>query len=103
MHAIGDLVGRLDLDLAEPCTLQTRAVLVERQRAGDAADEAPALGPLGGREVVRRDDVADPEAATGAEHAAHLGEHRALSVDRLITQLEMTTSTDASGSGMSSM
>ena len=39
------------------------------ERAGDAADVASALGAVGGREPVLGDDVGDPDAAAGAEHA----------------------------------
>src|SRR4249920_3481577 len=78
VHAVRDVVSGLDLDLAEPRTLQTRAALVERQRAGDASDEAPSLGPRRGREVIGRHDVADPDPAARLEHATHLLEHREL-------------------------
>ena len=96
MHAIADLVGRGDRDVGEPGRGQAVAVLAKRERTGDAADVAAALGAVGGGEVVLGDDVADmpirpPGVAPGTISANTAG----LSVDRLITQLEITTSTDA--------
>ena len=58
--------------------LEPGSVLREGQRAGDAADEAAALGPLGGGQGIVRDDVADPDPAAGLQHAGDLGEDRGL-------------------------
>src|SRR5688572_21371115 len=69
------LVRRLDLDRVEARTPELRVVLAERQGARDAPRPAPSLGAVLRGEVVRCDDVADPEAAARAKHAMHLGEH----------------------------
>ena len=52
MHAVGDLVGRGDLDAREPSGLQAAAVFGEGQGTGDAADVVAAFGSLFWCEVV---------------------------------------------------
>jgi len=87
----------------EPRRGETVEVLAAGQGTGDAPDVGAALGPVCWGEVVLGDDVGDPDPTTRCEDPEHLGEHGGLSVDRLITQLEITTSTALSGSGMFSM
>ncbi len=48
------------------------------------------------------DHIVDLQPAAGPEHAECLGEDLALSSVRLITQLEMITSTEASSAGSAS-
>ena len=96
VHAVGDLVRELDRDVLEAGRLEPGLVLALRERAGDAADVAAALGALVGREPVLGDDVADPDpparlAARGAISVSTAG----LSTERLITQFEITTSTES--------
>ena len=71
-------VGRFQDDIGEPGGLEAGPVLAERQRAGDAAGEAAALGPLGGGQAVVGDDVAHAHPAARAEDAGDLGEDGAL-------------------------
>ena len=66
-------------------------------------DVRAALGALFRSQAAFGDDVEDPEPSAGPQDAAVSGTTAALSVDRLITQFEMTTSTAASGRGISSM
>ena len=86
-----------DLDVGEPGGGQPCANSVARQRAGDAAGVGRHVGAGGLVHVRVGDDVRDREAAARAQDPRRLGEHRALSAARLMTQLEMTTSTEASG------
>ena len=78
MHAVGGLVGGGDADVGEANLAQSGGVLGEGQRAGDAADVAAPLGPVGGGERVVGDDVADPDPPAGTQHPEHLGEDRGL-------------------------
>ena len=52
--------------------------------------------------MVLRNDVRDADAPAGPQDPGSV-RTLALSVDRLITQFEITTSTDSAGSGTSSM
>jgi len=80
------------------------AVWSVRGSVGSDDGRAHAVGGLsGGGEVVLGDDVGDAEASCGFEDPEVSVNTAGLSVDRLMTQVEMTTSTDASGSGMSSI
>src|SRR3990170_2312607 len=74
-HLVGHPVRRNDRDRLEPRQLKPALVLLQRERPGDATHEAPPLGPLLRRELVRRDHVRDTQAAAGPEHAMHLREH----------------------------
>src|SRR6266540_4306171 len=77
-HAVGDLMGGAhpDIDKANPA--QSSLIFVEREGSGDAAGIAPALGSMGGREVVAGDDVADVDPPAWAQDPRHLGEYRGL-------------------------
>ena len=83
---------------------ELRAVVLLLERAGDAAD--PELdvrggcrpGPRRGRRRRRRRSGRRASARGTPRRST-----RSLSAERLITQLEMMTSTDASGSGMCSI
>ena len=86
----------------EPGVRQRLLELGARERAGDAARPLRHVGARGLVHVVVGDDVGDREAAAGAQHARRLAQHGGLSPERLMTQLEMTTSTDASGERASS-
>src|SRR6185436_13453898 len=67
-----------DRDVDEAGGRQASPVLGEGQCAGDTAAVGAALGALGGREVVVRDDVADANAAAGPKDAGDLVEDRGL-------------------------
>src|SRR3954447_21170918 len=96
-------VGRADLDVDQAGGGERRAELVLGERAGDAAGPLR-HGGLGGVVHVRvGDDVGDGEPAVGLQHARRLAEHPELVAGEVDDAVEMTTSTDASGSGMSSM
>ena len=98
------LVGRRDADVREARRPKAVLVLGERQRPGDAADVAAALGALGGVRSSVGHDVGDPRGARPARSTRCISANtRGLSVDRLMTQLEITTSTVLAGSGISSM
>ena len=53
--------------------------------------------------MVLGDDVGDPDPPAGVSTRNISASTAGLSTDRLITQLEMTTSTEPSGSGTSSI
>ena len=99
MHALAGLAGELDPDILEPGAVERLLVLADRERAGDAAAVGASLGALLGSEPVLGDDVADRDATAGRQHAGELANTAGLSVDRLITQLEIATSTLSAGSG----
>ncbi len=48
VHAVRDLVRELDADLLEAGRFEPGLVLALRERAGDTADVAAALGAIGG-------------------------------------------------------
>ena len=54
VHTVGHAVGELHLDVDESHARQALAVLLLRERTGDAADVAPALGAVLGREAGPR-------------------------------------------------
>ena len=64
-------------------------------------DVAASLGSLGRVEVVLRGDVVAPEATIGRSTRSVSANTAALLMERLITQLELTTSTEESGSSTS--
>jgi hypothetical protein len=76
VDAVGDLVGRGDLDAGEPGVGESVAVLGDGQGAGDAADVVAAFGAVGLGEVVLGDDVGDAEPPARLEDSVRLGEHR---------------------------
>ena len=78
MESVGDRVGRADLDVDEANGREARFVLCKRQRAGNAADVAPARGALLGRERVVGDDIADADPPAGSKDAGDLAEDRRL-------------------------
>ena len=78
VHAVGDLRGEAEVGVDEPGSGQPVEVLTPRQPAGDAADLAAALGPLGRGDVVLGDDVGDPDPSAGRQHPEHLGDHLGL-------------------------
>ena len=88
-----------------PASAQAGLVLGERERARDAADVGAALGALLRRSGRPRRTMSEmPDASAGPQHArGSRGTRRALSEARLTTQLLITTSIDAAGSGMASM
>ena len=96
-------MGWRDRDLAQTDGLEPGSVFREGQGARDAAHEAATLGAIVGGQGVVRDDVADADPATGSQHRAISPRTAALSVERLMTQLLMTTSTEASPSGIDSI
>lgn len=103
MQAWLGLVGGCDADSSEPGGPEQIGVFALGEGAVGAAGPLLRLGALGRVEIIVGDDVADPQAAAGRGTRNASARVRGLSVDRLITQLEMTTSTLAPGSGMSSM
>ena len=92
---------RLDADRVEPGGRELRAVLALVERAGDAADPQedvlPDLAP-GCRPASRRRTPRTGRPASARETPP--ASTRSLSADRLMTQFEMMTSTESSGSGM---
>src|SRR6185436_3057596 len=90
--------GVLEADVA-----QQREEFFVAQRAGDAPSPQRHARAHGLRQRAAHDDVAHREAPTRLEHAERLGEYGALVAERLMTQLEMMTSTELRGSGMFSM
>ena len=110
-----DAYAGLDATIAEAACSWTRCVsristsarpasaapleLAAGQRAGDAAGPLLHVGAGGVVHVLVGDHVGDGEAAARPQYAGGLAQHLRLSPERLITQLEMTTSTLASGSG----
>ena len=76
MEAVADAVGRRDRDVDEADRLEPGPILGERERAGDAADEAAALRPLRGGQRVVGDDVADAHPAARSQDPGDLGEDR---------------------------
>jgi hypothetical protein len=103
VHAVADRVGEGHRDPGEARLGQLGLVLGLGQGPGDAAHVAAALGPLLGGEAVLGDDVADAQAAPGLRTRKVSANTAGLSTDRLITQLEITTSTVSAGSGICSM
>src|SRR4030067_834121 len=61
VHAVGDLVRGLDLDLREADPRELALVLGERHRPRDAAGEVAAFGSVLQPELVSGADVAAPE------------------------------------------
>ena len=79
-------------------------ILLLGQRAGDAADPELHAAPHLRRHLAPDHDVGHGEAAAGLEHAERLARAPVrLSAERLMTQLEMITSTELSGSGIASI
>ena len=78
-------------------------VFVVGQGAGNTANpQFHTLANLG-RYFALDDYIGDGEAAARLEHAESLLQHASLSAERLMTQLEMITSTELSGSGICSI
>ena len=69
------------------------------ERAGNAPDPEQQVRRISA-DVTASDDIGDGEPATGLQDAKGLAEHPVLVSGRLITQFEMMTSTELSGSGM---
>ena len=88
-----------DLDVLESRGAQLALELVGGQGAGDAAGPLLHVGPGGLVHVGVGDDVGDGEAPAGRSTRAASAKTAGLSPERLITQLEMITSTESSGSG----
>jgi hypothetical protein len=74
-------------------------------------DSAPTTQPTVAARSVRSssvraildDDIGNADPSAVAQDTEHFGEHRRLVGERLMTQLEMTTSTLSSGSGIASI
>ena len=104
MHPVDDLVGGGDADGGESRCGQAFPVLGEGQGAGDAADVAAALGAVRFRSGRRRRGCRRRRSGRPGRSTRKLSaKTAALFPDRLITQLEMITSTVWSGSGIDSM
>ena len=91
-------------DLLEAGRLEPGLVLALRERARDAADEAPtlrALAPALSSSSATTSLI--PIRPPGLSTRAISVSTAALSTERLITQFEMTTSTESAGSGISSI
>ena len=94
----------LDRDLLEARRLEPGLVLALRERAGDAADVARRARPA--RRAVRWSSATTsliPIRPPGLSTRAISVSTAALSTERLITQFEITTSTESAGSGISSI
>ena len=96
-------MGFADLDRSESDGEKLALVLILGQRPCNAA--GPLLHVLAGGlvHVGIGDHVADREPAAGAKYPGCLAKDAGLLPERLMTQLEMTTSTDSSDSGISSI
>jgi hypothetical protein len=103
VEAVDDLVGERDRHLREAGGGQPGLVLGLGQRAGDAADVAAPLGPLLGVRWSSATTSLAPRRPPGLRTRKVSANTAGLSTDRLTTQLEITTSTVAAGSGMASM
>src|SRR5205823_9745717 len=57
VHPVGELVGRLDLDIRESRGAKERSVFGEAERSGDASHVRPARGPVRRRQFVVGHDV----------------------------------------------
>ena len=90
-------------DAGKADRLQQVAVLRLGKGAVGAADPLLGLGELAGVDAVVGGDIGDAQPPPGRRTRKASTRTRGLSADRLMTQLEMTTSTCPSGSGMSSM
>ena len=97
-----DAVRFGDLDVDEPGLGQRSVELGAGEGAGDAAGPLLHVAAGGVVHVLVGDHVGDREAPAGLSTRAASRSTRCLSPARLITQLEITTSTASSGSGMSS-
>ena len=97
MHAVGDRVRELDLDVDEAGGCQPVPYSETDSAPAMQPDVAPALGAIGGRQAVLGDDVGDPDPPAGPEHPGDSANTAALSGERLTTQFEMTTSTRLGG------
>ena len=93
---------RFDVDCFESRARSASAVAVFLERAGDAADPelhaAPKRLPACRRPRTTTSDTAKRPPGFSTRKASAMT--RSLSADRLITQFEMITSTELSGSGM---
>ena len=95
--------SRFDADVFESGPGELRDVLVIAQRAGHAADPQLHALPDCGRHLAANDDIGDGEPSPGFSTRNASRSTRSLSPERLITQFEMITSTELSGSGMCSI
>jgi hypothetical protein len=103
VHAVCDLVCELDADLLEAGRLEPGEVLTLRERARDAADIGTTLGPSLPAEAVSATTSLTPTRPPGFSTRAISVSTTGLSVERLITQFEITTSTESAGNGICSM
>ena len=87
----------------KPAADQFRSIVGLFQCACDAAHPEQHALTDGGRNFAARHNVRDSETATGRSTRKASRRTRDLSAERLMTQLEMTTSTELSGSGMFSI
>ena len=99
----GGLGRESHLGIREPDGGQPVQVLGAGQGAGDAADVGASLGALCGVTSSSATTSEIPMRPPGPARGTSRPARPACRSDRLMTQLEITTSTDSSGSGTSSM
>jgi hypothetical protein len=103
VHAVGDLVRERDVDLVEAGRPEARLVLAFRERSGDAPTKLPRSARSAEESRSSATTSLIPILPPGFSTRAISVNTAGLSVERLITQLEITTSTDSAGSGIASM
>ena len=95
--------GGFDLDVSKSGALKFAAIVIFFESARDASDpQQHTLANLG-QHFAASHNVGDGEATSWFQHAKRFAEHAVFVRERLITQFEMTTSTELSGSGMCSI
>ena len=103
VHAVRCLERRRDLDVGEAGRLQAFAVLGEGQGSGDAADEEPRSARSAGVRWSSATTSEMPRRPPGRRTRKVSANTAGLSMERLMTQLEITTSMVLPGNGMASM
>ena len=103
VHPVRDRVRELDADVLEARSLEPRLVLALRERSGDATDVRAALAPFRRGQVSSATMSLIPMRPPGLRTRAISVSTAGLSTDRLMTQLEITTSTEFAGSGICSI
>ena len=88
---------------SNPAAVNLFVIILLVQRAGDAADPQQNILRTSGSDFAAGDHVGNGEASPGFRTRKASRRTLSLSAERLMTQLEMMTSTELSGSGMFSI